>query len=69
LLKVTKKPYQMNKLELYEYFHNLDIETCDEQHYIVTRNLMIQKNLLSGELSETMAIQNMFTELEAEGVF
>jgi len=67
--KPTKKPYQMNMLELYDYFHSLDIETCDEQHYIVTRNLMIQKNLLSGELAETMAIQNMFNEFEAEGVF
>jgi hypothetical protein len=42
----TKKPYEMNMLELYEYFHSLDIETCNLKHYAITKNLMIDKGLL-----------------------
>ena len=62
--KYTKKPYQMTHFELYEYFNNLDIETVDTRHYIYTRNLMINRGLLMGELAEINAIDNMLNEFE-----
>jgi len=69
LSKEIKKPYQMSYFELYNYFHSLDIETVDEKHYIYTRNLMIQKNLLEGEWLKLTAIDEINNDLEIEGIF
>lgn len=49
LKKPKKQPYQMKDLELYNYFKNIDIETVNEAHYIVTRNLIIDRGLIVGE--------------------
>lgn len=46
LIEKTIKPHQMNDYELHTYFENLDIETCNIQHYHVTKNLMIDRGLL-----------------------
>lgn len=46
LIEKTIKPYQMNDYDLYTYFENLDIETCNIQHYHVSKNLMIDRGLL-----------------------
>ena len=58
--KLKKMPYQMNHLELYNYFEKLDIETVDYKHYIYTRNLLIKKGLIVGERLN-------LAELECEG--
>jgi hypothetical protein len=76
----TKKPYEMNMLELYEYFHSLDIETCNLKHYAITKNLMIDKGLLDEQKVDLSHYQDEFfshvaettshdLHLEAEGVF
>ncbi|MCW9068441.1 MAG: replication endonuclease [Sulfurimonas sp.] len=43
------QPYQMNHLDLYNYFHNMDIETVNLSRYMVTRNLMIDRCLLQAD--------------------
>ena len=78
--KYTKKPYEMNMLELYEYFHSLDIETCNLKHYAITKNLMIDKGLLDEPKVDLSHYQDEFfshlaettshdLHLEAEEVF
>jgi len=67
--KITKKPYQMNLLELWEYFQNLDIETVDTRHYIYTRNLCIERGLIEGEWLKPTSLHDMMEEFEVEGVF
>jgi len=67
--KYKKKPYQMNYLELFNYFHSLDIEKCDDKHYINTKNLLINKGLLDGKVLPLTAIEDLQNELECEGVF
>jgi hypothetical protein len=60
--KPKKMPYQMNHYELYNYFHNLDIDTVDTKHYMYTRNLMIDKGLLEGARGQLTAIDDMLEE-------
>ena len=67
--KLIKQPYQMNLLELYDYFHNIDIDTVDDKHYIYTRNLMIEKGLLVGERLKLTALDDIQDGFEAESVF
>ncbi|MBA3025737.1 MAG: replication endonuclease [Sulfurimonas sp.] len=62
--KVKKAPYQMGYLELYDYFHNIDIDTVDDKHYINTRNLMIDKGLMDGERLKLTAMEDMKFEFE-----
>jgi hypothetical protein len=69
LTEIKKQPYQMNYLELYRYFNNIDIDTVDDKHYIYTRNLMIDKGLIVGERLKLTAIEDLQTELEGYGVF
>ena len=45
-----KQPYQMKNLELFNYFQNIDIKTINPARYAVTRNLMINRGLLKGEI-------------------
>jgi len=47
--KVTKKPHDMSYLELFQYFKGLDIDTVDLLHYMVVRNLLIDKKVLDDE--------------------
>ncbi|MDD2790034.1 MAG: hypothetical protein PHU40_05140 [Sulfurimonas sp.] len=67
--KTQKMPYQMGYLELYDYFYSLDIDTCDDKHYLYTKNLMIEKGLMVGERSELTAIESMQNEFRLQGDF
>lgn len=62
----TKKPYEMNMLELYDYFHSLDIETCNLKHYAITKNLMIDKGLLDEPKVDLSHYQDEFFSHVAE---
>lgn len=50
LMEAKRQPWEMNLLELNDYFHSLDIETVDLNHYAITRNMMINKGLMLGEM-------------------
>jgi len=50
IIKVIKKPHEMKDRELYDYFHKLDIDKVNMQHYGYTKNMMINRGLLKGEL-------------------
>jgi len=69
IYKPTKKPYQMNDLELYEYFREIDIDAVDDKHYIYTRNLLIERGLIEGEWLKLTALQDLMEEIESEGAF
>ena len=69
LVKETIKPYQMNDLELYNYFLGLDIDTVDDKHYIYTRNLLIERGYDLGEWLKLTAIEELQNDLEAESIF
>ena len=49
LIKPKKQPYQMEDFELYHYYHSIDIDTVDLNHYAYTKNMMIDRGLLFGE--------------------
>ena len=53
-----KQPYQMNYIELFNYFENLDIDTVDDKHYLYTRNLLIEKNMIDGERLKLTTIED-----------
>ena len=67
--KHNPKPYQMNDFDLYNYFHNLDIDTVDDKHYINTRNLLVERGYLEGERLKLTSIGDMLEDIEAEGTF
>ena len=69
LLKSQTLPYQMNDIDLYSYFKSLDIETVDSQHYLQTRNLLIDRGYDVGERLKLTAINDMFEDIECEEVF
>jgi hypothetical protein len=69
IYRPTKKPYQMNDMELYEYFNELDIDTVDDKHYIYTRNLLVERGLIEGEWLKLTALQDLMEEIELEGAF
>ena len=49
--EIVKQPYQMKNYELQQHFNKLDINTMNPARYAVTRNLMIERGLLVGELA------------------
>jgi hypothetical protein len=57
----VKKPYQMNDMELYTYYQNIDIETVEYKHYLYTRNLLIERGYDVGE--------KVSLDFELEGAF
>lgn len=68
--KLSKKqPYQMNDLELYEYYQNIDIETCDLKHYGNTKNILIDRGLLDEPKINLASYQDDFFKFEGEEVF
>ena len=67
--KVVKQPYQMNMFELYEYFENIDIESVNPEHYMYTRNLMVERGLMVGERLKLTALEDIQEEFEVMGVF
>ncbi|MFA5234883.1 MAG: hypothetical protein WC390_10835 [Sulfurimonas sp.] len=66
LIKPTLQPYQMNSLQLWDYFNSLDIETVDLKHYGVTKNLLIDRGLLDGPKINLSAYQDDFFKFESE---
>ncbi len=48
LYKDTKSVADKKDFELYKYFNDLDIETCNMQHYGYVKNTLIERGLLSG---------------------
>ena len=69
-LKKTKlMPYQMNSLQLWEYFEGLDVETCDLKHYAYTKNILIDRGLLDEPKVNLALLQDDFFRFEAEEVF
>jgi len=57
--KYKKQPYQMSDFELYKYFKSLDIETVDRHHYLFTRNLLVKRGYLEGDLLPLDAMDDM----------
>ena len=55
--------------KLYNYFKSIDIDIVDDKHYIYTKNLLIKRGYLEGELLRLDAIENMQNEFESEGAF
>lgn len=69
-LKKTKlMPYQMNSLQLWDYFDGLDVETCDLKHYAYTKNILIDRGLIDEPKVNLSAYQDNFYKFEAEEVF
>ncbi len=69
-LKKTKTmPYQMNSLQLWDYFEGLDVETCDLKHYAYTKNILIERGLIDEPKVNLSAYQDNFYKFEAEEVF
>lgn len=58
LSKYSKKPYQMTHIELYEYYSNLDIESCNLQHYGYVKNMLINR----GVLNEAKVSLNLYND-------
>jgi hypothetical protein len=67
--KQHMQPYMMNDFELYQYFQKLDIETENEQHYIYTHNLLVERGYLNEELLSMTAFQDIIKEFETVGEF
>ncbi len=63
---LRKMPYQMKNLELYDYFQNLDIETCDLKHYANTKNILIDRGLLDEPKINLASYQDDFFKFESE---
>ncbi|MDD5400136.1 MAG: hypothetical protein PHQ93_02985 [Sulfurimonas sp.] len=68
LHKHREYPYQMSDLKLYDYFQNLDIETCDLKHYANTKNILIDRGLLLEEKVDLALYQDDFFQFESEVV-
>ncbi len=66
LIKSRKLPYQMSGLELFDYFNNLDIETCELKHYAVTKNLLIDRGLLYEPKINLALYQDDFFKFKSE---
>lgn len=66
LIKSKKQPYQMNDLHLYEYYQNLDIETCDLKHYAVTKNVLIDRRIIDEPKINLALYQDDFFKFESE---
>ena len=58
----------MGYLELYDYFHSIDIDMVDMAHYGYTKNLMIDKGLLDGERLKLTSYQDA-VNFECEEAF
>ncbi|MGE0738288.1 rolling circle replication-associated protein [Sulfurimonas sp.] len=69
LKKPKTMPYQMNSLQLWDYFEGLDVETCDLKHYAYTKNILIERGLIDEPKVNLSAYQDNFYKFEAEEVF
>jgi len=59
-------PYQMNDVDLYQYFYALDIDSVDDKHYMHTRNLMIDRGMIECEQLKLTSIEDMKEYFESE---
>lgn len=66
LKKPKTMPYQMNSLQLWEYFEGLDVETCDLKHYAHTKNILIERGLLDEPKVNPASLQDDFYRFESE---
>lgn len=64
--KSVKQPYQMNSLELYEYYQNMDVETCDLKRYANTKNILIYRGLLDEQKVNLALYQDELFKFESE---
>lgn len=64
--KPTIQPYQMNDLQLWEYYQNIDIETVDLKHYANTKNILIDRGLLHEPKINLAAYQDDFFKFKSE---
>lgn len=64
--KAVKQPYQMNNLELWEHFQNIDIETCDLKRYANTKNILIDRGLIYEPKVSLSLYQDDFFKFESE---
>ena len=69
LKKSKTMPYQMNSLQLWDYFEGLDVESCDLKHYAYTKNILIDRGLIDEPKVNLAAYQDDFYKFEAEEVF
>ena len=67
--KPKKMPYQMNDVELYEYFNKLDVDLVDDKHYLHTRNLLIERGYDVGEWLKLDAMNEVDNYFEMECAF
>lgn len=58
IFKPTPQPMKMSDFELYDYFSKIDLETVNPHHYAHTRNEMISRRLLTGEI---VSLNNIYT--------
>ena len=64
--KNVKKPYQMNNIELYEYYQNINIEIVDLNHYGNTKNILIDRGLIDEPKVNLAAYQDDFFKFKSE---
>ena len=64
--KHKKQAYEMNDLELYEYYQSIDIETVDLKHYANTKNILIDRGLLHEPKINLASYQDDFFKFESE---
>ena len=69
IVKPKKMPYQMTDFELYNYFHNLDIDSVDDKHYMHTRNLLIDRGYLDEDILPLDAMEKVNEYFEFESAF
>jgi hypothetical protein len=51
LFSTTKSPHELDDMQLYRYFHSLDIEEVNLQHFGYVKNCMIDRGLLDDKKS------------------
>jgi len=69
IVKPKKMPYQMTDFELYNYFHNLDIDSVVDKHYMHTRNLLIDRGYLDEDILPLDAMEKVNEYFEFESAF
>ena len=69
IIKPKKMPYQMTDFDLYNYFHDLDIDLVDSHHYMHTRNLLIDRGYLDEDILPLDVMQHVDDYFEMESAF
>lgn len=56
----------MNDYVLYDYYQNLDIETCDLKHYVNTKNILIDRGYLDEPKINLALYQDDFFRFQSD---